>query len=235
MQKSVAVNYNKAVNAYHTLILGIEGVIASTLTSDYLLYSKARADALRTISKMIADYMNDVIVGMTASITEEVARDITGQLNTLVSSNNVLYAHQKNVDTATNLQAAVKNVLLNIYKTADQLIKRGSLERLSGTAISSIDTKVETTVKDKIGRQYSASGYFETMIRKSAVDAYLNAYTAISSALGYDTVIATYADATHRNNGLKLSIKGFSGLPSLDSKRKEVFHPNTQAEIGIVI
>ena len=233
MQKSIHIHSSKIINAYNALVFGIEGLVVTTLSSPDIIYPKTRVEALKTVLPMVESFMSDIVKNTIATVTEEAARDVFGELSVPIPANVTYAAHQKNVEVTYNLAGSVGNVMRNLYMSTESVLKRGAIERVSGVSISSIDTKIEKSIKDKINRSRSVVSFMETSVKKHIVDAYLNAYTTIASEMGHDIILLDYASPEHRNDGLKLSISGYSSFPTVESMRKEVFHPNTQVEIGI--
>lgn len=234
MKALVAVNVSKAMEAYKALVVSVENALSLKIQSELLEYEKTRTEAGYEIEILLNAFLSSSAANIVTASTEGALKQFEKDIGSVVGQNVSLTTTQSTSGDLMQLRRSLKSVADKIRAESKDILRRAANEKHTSGKVSFAKPQVNSVIADSMGRKWSGLSFMETMFKKYAIDAYVNAYATLTTEQGHDTIEVVYEDYTHRNHGLKLSVTGKRGLPALFEKRKDVFHPNTQANLKVV-
>jgi hypothetical protein len=92
---------------------------------------------------------------------------------------------------------------------------------------------IKFTRPDRAGKRWASGTYSQTLVRGYLLSAYVVSYLHALTLRGLDTAVVAGLEPGHRHAGLRFSITGKTpGLPTFESIRDEVWHPNSIALVS---
>lgn len=234
MKGAIAVNLRSAMEAYKAFVVGVEALLALAMKSDTIEYEKTRLKALKEVETLIDAFVNGQSVNVIGRVVELATKQLSLDLNVVIEQNESLEALQSASGEMMHLRKSLKYVVDGVRRESNSALRRAATARYSTGKVELPSPKINSFVVDSVGRRLSGDSFVEMNFKKYMIDAYVNAYTTLASARGFDIIEVFYDDHAHRNHGLKLSIAGKKGAIPLFEKRRDVFHPNTSANLKVV-
>jgi hypothetical protein len=94
-------------------------------------------------------------------------------------------------------------------------------------------SSIKFTRPDRAGKRWVSGTYSQNLVRGYLLSSYVVSYLHALTLRGIDTAVVAGLDEGHRHAGLRFSITGKTvGLPTFESIRDEVWHPNSNAIVS---
>lgn len=232
---------------YEALLLGMTGLVSSAILSPDATSERTMQVLRERLYSLVTNFrMSHDLASSVAAMGKEGQADLYADtlhvesMHAIVDESLRLHlteiAANVNNAIATLLSADMGTALDSFRKFRFEAdINSNNMGHTSGMQLARaryLPVNARFVRQDRAGKRWSSGIYLRTSVRSALVTAYNDSYLHTLSRDGVDTAKVAYRDSENAYHGLKFSISGNAlDMPSYDSLRTIIFHPNADAVV----